>query len=572
MQTPKELLLELLKPDGQPDRALVQYEAFSCFFGEPISAYLRGNRKLGETVKDRWGTTIAWEEGSAGAMPVTTDELKVLKDITHWRDYVKAPDLSHLADEDWETARIVGRKAAGDDRLFTVFMGTGIFEQCHFLMGFEDTLTALYEHPQEMHELIDYILQYRLQYVTMLLDKLKPDALLSHDDWGTKNALFMKPEMWREFFKEPYRKFYGEVRKRGVIAVHHADSYLVPIVDDMAEIGIQVWQGTLPENDIPALQEHLNGRMVLMGGVGAAIDRVDATEEEIRAYVRATCEANCPGGYYIPCITYGLPKSVYPHVEPIISDEIRAYNESLHIRRFVRPMTPRRVAAVNGGAFFGAAQEESTDLLSDLSAALYKGQKKKVLTLTEQAVNAGITPAVILSDGLMDGMNKIGSDFSAGKVFVPEMLMAARCMAAATEYLKPFMVAGGSETIGRACLGTVQGDMHDIGKNLVRIMMEGAGIEVLDLGTDVSAETFVQTAIDKKCDIIALSSLLTTSMNNMRDVVTLAEECGIRDRVKIMIGGAPTSQEFCDEIGADLWTEDAGAAAREAVRLIKEKG
>lgn len=125
-------------------------------------------------------------------------------------------------------------------------MGTGIFEQCHFLMGFENALTSLYEHPREMHELIEYITEYRLDYVRRLIDGLQPDVIFSHDDWGTKDALFMRPEMWREFFKEPYRRFYGYIRSRGVITIHHADSYLVPIVDDMAEIGIQVWQGVLP--------------------------------------------------------------------------------------------------------------------------------------------------------------------------------------------------------------------------------------------------------------------------------------------------------------------------------------
>lgn len=147
-------------------------------------------------------------------------------------------------------------------------MGTGIFEQCHFLMDFENTLTALYEHPDEMHQLIESITQFRLTYAKMLIDGLQPDVLFTHDDWGTKNALFMKPEMWREFFKEPYRRFYGYIRSRGVIAIHHADSYLAPIVDDMAEIGIQVWQGVLPENDIPALQRAPAGQAGTHGRPG----------------------------------------------------------------------------------------------------------------------------------------------------------------------------------------------------------------------------------------------------------------------------------------------------------------
>ena len=281
MSTPKEIFLELIRPDGQPERQLRQYEALHMCLTDPCNTYLRGNRKRGTTSVDRWGTTILFPEDAPGPMPDTREGLAVCPDVTRWRETVHAPDLEAACTEGWDTCRAEARAACGSDHLLAGFMGTGIFEQCHFLMGFEDTLTNLYAHPDEMHALIDYITEYRLTYVRMLIDHLQPDVIFSHDDWGTKNALFMKPEMWREFFKEPYRRFYGYIRSRGVIAIHHADSYLVPIVDDMAEIGIQVWQGVLPENDIPALQAHLNGRLTLMGGFGAAIDRKDAMPEDI---------------------------------------------------------------------------------------------------------------------------------------------------------------------------------------------------------------------------------------------------------------------------------------------------
>ena len=148
-------------------------------------------------------------------------------------------------------------------------------------------------------------------------------------------------------------------------------------------------------------------------------------------------------------------------------------------------------------------------------------------------------------------------------------LMPARCMSAATELLKPLMVGEGTEPVGRVCLGTVKGDMHDIGKNLVRIMMEGSGIEVFDLGVDTSAEQFVSTAVENHCGVIACSSLLTTTMEEMREVVKLVHERGLQDQIKVIIGGAPISQSFCDEIGADYYAEDAGAAAREAVAILK---
>ena len=193
-----------------------------------------------------------------------------------------------------------------------------------------------------------------------------------------------------------------------------------------------------------------------------------------------------------------------------------------------------------------------------------------MLSLCREALQQGESARSIVSAGLVRGMDQLGEDFSANRAFVPEMLMAARCMTAALEELKPLMAGGGARTVGRACIGTVRGDMHDIGKNLVKIMLEGSGVEVVDLGVDVPPERFVETARRENCDIIACSSLLTTTMQEMRRVVTLAQQEGIRDRVKIFVGGAPISQSFCDEIGADVYTEDAAAAARAAVSALRK--
>ena len=567
--TPKQIFLEMLKPDGRPDRQLKQYEALHLVLTDPINRYLRGNRVKGSVSKDRWGTTILFPEDAPGATPHITAQDKVCPDVTHWRDYVHAPDLAANCTEGWDECARAAREAAGDNRLVCGFMGTGIFEQTHFLMGFEDTLTGFYEHPDEMHELIEYITEYRLQYVKMLIEGLKPDAIFSHDDWGAKEALFMKPEMWREFYKEPYRRFYGYIRDRGCIAIHHADSFLAPIVEDMVEIGIQCWQGVLPENNIPALQKQLNGRMILMGGIGAAIDRPDSTEAEIRPYVQRALRTYCPGGHFIPSITYGIMGTVFKHVDPFIDDEIDRYNAKLHMPVLELPEIPKRQTAPKAQAAAAPAlTPEDDELLSALAEALYRGRKAKVTSLCAKALEAGTDPQVIIQRGLIPGMDRLGEEFSAGRAFVPEMLMGGRCMNAAMELIKPRLVSGAAESVGRVVLGTVRGDLHDIGKNLVKIMMEGTGLEVIDLGVDVAPEDFVHTAVERDCGLIACSSLLTTAMNEMRSVVKLAEEAGIRDRVKIMVGGAPITQSFCDEIGADAYTDDAAEAARVAVRLL----
>lgn len=326
MLTPKENLLETLKVDGKPDRLVNQYQPFVPVMNDPLSKFTRGNRIRGTTTKDKWGTEILFPENAPGPMPHVTEDNKVCPDITEWRKYVNVPDLVANCSDGWEDAIASAAQVDRENYLVMGFMGTGIFEQLHFLMGFEDTLVNFLLEPDDMMELTAVVAEYRFQYAKLLVDNLKPDVILSHDDWGSKRSLFMDPNTWRTFFKDHYKRIYGYMKDHGVIVMHHADSFCEPIVDDMVDVGIDIWQGVLPENDIVKLQKQLQGKMVLMGGVDATIDRADTPEEEIRASVRATCEKYGPGGHFIPSMTYGLKDTIYPHVDPIISDEIERYN------------------------------------------------------------------------------------------------------------------------------------------------------------------------------------------------------------------------------------------------------
>lgn len=210
-------------------------------------------------------------------------------------------------------------------------------------------------------------------------------------------------------------------------------------------------------------------------------------------------------------------------------------------------------------------------IFEEISQTLQKGRAKLVGELVAKALENGEQPKDILEKGLLAGMSVIGEKFQKNEVFVPEVLIAARAMDAGVKVLKPSLVEAGVEPIGRVCIGTVEGDLHDIGKNLVRMMLEGKGIEVIDLGVDVSAEKFVQTAIDENCDIICCSALLTTTMNVMKEVVEKAVEKGVRDKVKIMVGGAPITESFCKSIGADVYTPDAASAADAAAAILTGK-
>ena len=207
-------------------------------------------------------------------------------------------------------------------------------------------------------------------------------------------------------------------------------------------------------------------------------------------------------------------------------------------------------------------------LLMEISEALQKGKAKVVAELVQKAIDENFPAGDILNQGLLSGMDIIGEKFKNNEVFVPEVLIAARAMKKGMEILQPELAAAGNQPIGKAVIGTVKGDLHDIGKNLVRMMLEGKGIEVIDLGVDVSAEQFFEAQQEHNAQIVCCSALLTTTMNEMKNVVDLYVKEGRRDSVKIMVGGAPVTDKFCASIAADFYTPDAASAADVAKEIL----
>jgi 5-methyltetrahydrofolate--homocysteine methyltransferase len=204
--------------------------------------------------------------------------------------------------------------------------------------------------------------------------------------------------------------------------------------------------------------------------------------------------------------------------------------------------------------------------LKALSDAIIKGNQKAAVDITQQALDEGTAPGTILSEGLIAGMNVIGVRFKANEVYIPEVLIAARAMKMAMEILEPKLVEAGVQPLGKAMIGTVQGDLHDIGKNLVVMMLKGAGFEVVDLGVDVSPDKFVEKAKETQASIVGLSALLTTTMPAMEKTIRALKDAGINART--MIGGAPVTQAYADKIGADGYAPDAASAVDLAKNLL----
>ncbi|MBC2723976.1 B12-binding domain-containing protein [Desulfosporosinus sp.] len=208
---------------------------------------------------------------------------------------------------------------------------------------------------------------------------------------------------------------------------------------------------------------------------------------------------------------------------------------------------------------------------ADLAQSVIEGQKDKVKDQVQSLIAAGNSPLEIVNEGLIAGMNVVGVRFKAGDMYVPEVLMAAKSMTGGLEIVKPLIASADQKSQGKILLGTVKGDLHDIGKNLVGMLIESGGLEVINMGVDISAEDFIDAIIEHEPDILALSALLTTTMPAMQDIIEMLEDEDLRGKVKVIIGGAPVSQEYADTIGADGYAPDAGSAVELCKKLLASK-
>ncbi len=270
---------------------------------------------------DNWGVAHRYLPGDPGIIPIVNDQNKVIKDITKWRDYVHFPEIPAL---DWTPYKQAIDALDRDNTLVMVPSFRGLFERAHCLMTFEDVLINMYEEPEAMNEFFAAYTDWKLQVAEQIIDNLHPDMIHSHDDWGSKTSLFFSPEKFRELLKPHYARLYGYIKSRGVLVQHHADCYCQGLECDMVDLGIDMWQGVLPSNDIVQIQKNTKGKLLLMGGLDqGVIDQADATEDVIRAEVRRAIDTYAPGGCFLPCI--GSLECLNAHVTPIVIDECNRY-------------------------------------------------------------------------------------------------------------------------------------------------------------------------------------------------------------------------------------------------------
>ena len=253
---------------------------------------------------DSWGTIFVFPPDAPGAHPRVTPENAVIKDIEKWEEHVKVPDLDHL---DWTLAEQAAASVDRKEKFVGFMCAGGLFERSHHLMGMETALMNYMEYPEEMAGLLRVIADYKIKYIRLVAEHCHPDIIFYHDDWGTKQNLFLPPRVWRELIKPLQKEIADTIHECGMLYMHHADCICQPIVTDMVEIGVDIWQGTIAQNDIPYIQKVTEGKLAMCGGVdGPKIDVEHITEEEIRAEVRRAIDTYCPGGRFYPSIPNGV--------------------------------------------------------------------------------------------------------------------------------------------------------------------------------------------------------------------------------------------------------------------------
>jgi hypothetical protein len=325
----RENWLRLIHNDN-PGWIGLPWEAFqgnmmnNIFALDPISISLRGMPVPDQPVVDAWGTSWLLQTGSVAPTAWITAENKALKDITRWRETVSFPPLDGF---DWSKARSFTASVDRNEYLVMPFIAGGLFERSHYLMGFEDALCNYMEEPEAMIELLTAITDWKIGHLERVMENLHPDVIHYHDDWGSKANLFLPPKVWRTIIKPLQKRIVDSVKSYGALFMHHSDSICEPIVEDMAEIGIDIWQGAIPQNDIVAIQKKLGGRMAIMGGIDAqVIDHPLANEAVIRREVRRCIDTYCPQGSFVPCIPNIVP--IFPEVNRIYEDELTSYGHN----------------------------------------------------------------------------------------------------------------------------------------------------------------------------------------------------------------------------------------------------
>lgn len=449
-----------------------------------------------------------------------------------------------------------------------------IFETAWQLRGLQEFLMDLVINPAIPLYIMDRLTEISVEITRRVLalvgDRL--DMLYFYDDVATQTSLMISQEMWRDYIRPRHAQLVELAKQYKLPVMYHCDGAIYPLIPELIELGIDLLnpvqadaKGMEPER----LKAEFGDRLNFHGGLDIIKTLPRGTIEDVRNEVRERVQVLGRQGGYI------MASSHHIQSDTPLANVFAMYEVALRYREedggpvMWTPQTqaPTGTQATAPETITATAHDDTEELMDLLYNVVLDGDRSEVQKVVPQLLEAGITPATILYDSMIPAMQEIGRQFEIGSCFVPEMLVAAHAMQAGLDILKPLLAKSDIKPVAKAAIGTIQSDIHDIGKNLVIMMLQGAGFEVVDLGVNTPPEKFIQAANDG-AQLIGMSALLTTTMVNIPMTIRKMSEAGVRNQVKIIIGGAPITQDFADHAGADGFAADASQAVTLAKRLL----
>ena len=574
-------ICELLGPDVCPyhnvddEVAMARATGLDAVWSAVLGVTSFSNIQLhGERYQDEWGT---WYGSDENSWPGSWMENTVVNSRADW-DALEIPD-PHLPARMAQPARAV---ELVDGELAVVGAVRGPFSGAWMAAGMVNMSNWVYRDPA----LLDDILREMARWSTEIglhLIETGVDAVMIHDDWGMNMGMMIKPEQWRQYVLPHIKRQVTTLADAGVPVILHSDGNLNVIMDDIAAMPISGFNPVQRNAgmDLGRIKAKYGDRICPIGNISASLTLPHRSADHVELQVLECLRDAAPGGGYIMA-----PDHSYHSAIP--SENIwRVFNTCKEYGRYPLDMDAiqARIAELTG--MLGPELEDAdssapasdpiknrptTSGADEIFDAIYEftidGDKAPVIEQTEHALALGFAPELILYNALIPALEEVGRLFELGEYFVPEMLMAAQAMQGSMEILAPLIAATGAKPASTFVMGTVKGDIHDIGKNLCNVMLEGGGFEVIDLGVNVPVDTFVEAVREHKPDFLGMSAFLTTTMPMFKPTIEALEAAGLRENLHIFVGGAPVTDEFARKVGADGFASNGSQLNRMCKEIL----
>jgi uroporphyrinogen decarboxylase len=476
-------------------------------------------------------------------------------------------------------------------------LAAGFIELTAWTRGFAKFYPDLVTNREWLTYLMDKIIDLKMAYWEVALPMVGDyaDVVQEADDLAGQFGLLISPEIYREVVKPRHKKIMDFIKARTDAKIFfHSCGAVREIIPDMIDVGIDILnpvQVSAAGMESAALKRDFGKEMTFWGGL---VDTqgvfTNGTDQQVRDEVRRRIDDLAPGGGFIAATVHNVQANVPPQNVMAMWETLREYgdyglggvgqrpDDYVFSEPLEKPLAvgtspdamPARALTPEEAAAMQQATDELPTLILDMRDAIIEGDLDDSIDTANESLSEGIDAQYIILNGVVPAMDVVGQKFEKREYFLPEMMAAALATRGIMDILNPYLTEAGTEPVGKAIIATVRGDLHDIGKNIVGMMLEGAGYEVIDLGVDVPPAKIVETIQNSDAQLVGLSALLTTTIPMIRTTVQAMEDAGVRDKVKVMIGGAGVTQEYADDIGADGYARDASAAVRKANDLLAE--